>query len=190
MRLRGVRRGIGALLAVPLVALASGLTTASADQNAGTGTLSGTVGFAAGQGVPLPTAGCNSTSWSFGNGTGGAIAAKLPGQEYTGPITASGGGGSSCAFATNESGTLAINANGDIAPGEFACSAGGQYLRLATHVLVIVTGSCSVANNPASGVWFVANAEFVPVVPQTPPQGVQVGTAAFTASFVIYPTSL
>jgi hypothetical protein len=191
MRLRRLRRVLGVLVALPMVALAGGLTTASADQNAGTGTLSGTIVFGYGQGVPLPTAGCNPTSWTFGQGTGGAIAAKLPGQEYSGPIGASGSGGSSCAFATNESGVLSISAAGSpLVPGQFACNVGGNYLRVASHVLVIVNGTCSVANNPASGVVFVANAEFIPATPQTTPQGIQVGTAAFTAHFVIYPSSL
>jgi len=190
MRRGGGRRWLAALTALPVIALAAGPTPALADQNAGTGTLSGTISFAPNMGVPLT--GCNATSWSMGLGTGGTVTAQLPGQQYTGPITASGGGGSSCAFASQEGGNLSVVANQlSTAVGDFYCSVGGSYLRLATHVLVFVQGNCRVtAATSTNPVWFIANAEFLPLTPQTSSSGaIQTQLAAFVAHFVIYPAN-
>jgi hypothetical protein len=195
MRKLGSVRRLWLVGAVPIVAVLCSPSVALADNNAGSGSMVGTMTFTAGQ--PLQVGGdnfsCSTDNWTMPGTAAFAVVFDVPAAAYPGPISTYTQGGSTCTATTHEIGTwsMAMQSTGPL--GQFNCgtvspfAAGlsGIYLRIGAEELVDVTtpGSCSVGRKPEGSVEFVAAGQLVPE--QT--TGSQINSQAWAGAFVLYP---
>jgi hypothetical protein len=181
------------------------------------------VSFTPGEGVPGPFANCVPTAFTVTSQfnvlgvsvSGSAFAgADIPKDEYWGPVTVNGSGGSSCAAASGEIGSLTVSAFGvnPLSPNAtqtFECDGAngtttlaGGYDRAGSAVLVQLSGFCSIDSLPVGHVEFDAQIQFTPdgsstgPTPSIPPTfqqllalatGGQVSSAAFAGTYEVKP---
>jgi hypothetical protein len=177
---RGVR---WSALAVPAATalVMSTMVNASAqitNSSAGAGEIHGSVAFhsviqpdgSSATGVPRLNAPCVATGWNFSGASTGAVVMNVNMSQYIGPIGISVSGGSSAACFDHEIGTLSsLSAGGSSqflsTTSTLSCTGipnDGIYVRVGSHVAVVVTASCQVNAWAAGNTTFVTSGEFLP----------------------------
>ncbi len=152
------RRWLGAGATIAAAAAVSMPTGVAALSSAGAGEVGLIVDFAS-PGVQPPPVLCAAVSFSFRGGSQVA-AITIPGtQAYVGPVALNGSGGSACAGVPFDSGSVSLTATGSsgISVGAVNCSFGGIYVRLASAVVVQLTGPCTLGGvaEPTAGLVIV-----------------------------------
>lgn len=193
IRSKILRRLLG-VTAPCVAALVAALPASALNYTVGAGAVTGSVGFVSGSVPVIAAPACVNDSWVF-NGSAPSVLFNVNESQYAGSIGIS-VQGNSCATTTLEAGAITgLSASGSNTPlgiGTMSASCSlitgnnNIYVRLGTHVIVLVNTNCYVNSWAAPNTTFVATGEFVP----TSGDGVNfpITAASFTGAFTVFPS--
>src|SRR5207244_4449154 len=159
--------------------------TVAGAPDAGGGALTGSVSFSR----PIPAAGdpCGQTSFTL-SGTSAASVISFAQAEFTGPVSITGSGGSSCESAGTGSGSLQLSAHGlGVTGTTIDCpQLSGSYFRAGTDVTATVSGLCTLNGTETDSLTLDAKVQFVP---SDGGAAQPVSSADFHGAFAVSPTT-
>jgi len=187
-------RRLLAIAAPAIAVVVAALPAAALNDTVGGGAVSGGVVFTTGNVPVISSPACVTDFWTF-NGSAPTVLFNVNESQYAGSIGIY-AQGNSCATTSLEAGAItALSASGSNTPlgiGTMSASCNlipgnnNIYVRLGTHVILLVNTNCYVNSWGAPNTTFVATGEFLP----TTGDGVNfpITAASFTGAFTVFPS--